>query len=388
MTLRNDIQEFEAGFVRNADEASYALPVSNTVSEAGLWKDADKAGQIMPVSHIDRSEGHNGRAERAIGTLPSSANPDNEEGLYADANKAYDILPSSLPLSGDGLTARAIKSRACLPLPDLDRLAELQVRRKFYIKLNVKQTNALEALARRALGWQYDIEDSERESLNKRAKRIIYAALVEKDQKPEDQQVYDLIGIDITAVAAGLDATTKARHGIELEMKRIARSLPIYEWAKPIKGFGELGLAVLLAEAGNLSDYRKKGHLWKRLGLAPYNGQALSTWRRTGGLSAAEWTEAGYSPTRRAEIFSCISDPLFRQQTCTAGPYRDIYDQRRERFEERNPDSTKMHYHRDALRIMTKHLIKHTWQEWRRLHGRSVYVRVQQNTETPSQKVQ
>lgn len=161
------------------------------------------------------------------------------------------------------------------------------------------------------------------------------------------------------------DKLAAARHEIELEMKRIVRKLPVYPWAKDVKGLGELGLAVIISEAGDLSNYPKKGHLWKRLGLAPFEGKAYSTWRMKGGLSADDWTEAGYSPRRRAEIYAVISEPMFRAQSVAAGPYRAIYDRRREATGVAHPDWTKAHSHMDGLRIMTKYLIRDLWNAWK-----------------------
>lgn len=92
--------------------------------------------------------------------------------------------------------------------------------------------------------------------------------------------------------------------------------------------------------------------------------KAASTWRMKGGLSAEQWSDAGYSPRRRAEVYAVISEPLFRAQSVAQGPYRAIYDRRRERTAETNPDWTKAHSHMDALRVMTKYLLRDLWQEW------------------------
>lgn len=248
----------------------------------------------------------------------------------------------------------------------IDALAELQVRRKFYIGVVNKQTNAAKALVRRALGWRADEEDGDREKMNARAARIVAAAFAGKDQKPEDMEAFGILAFDLSVIAAAIQPCTKARHEIELEMKRVARKLPVYPWAKSVHGLGELGLAVIIAEVGDLSGYPKKGHLWKRLGLAPFEGQAYSTWRMKGGLDAQDWTEAGYSPRRRAEIYAVISEPLFRAQSVAQGPYRAIYDGRREATATTHPDWTKAHSHMDALRKMTKILLRDLWQEWNR----------------------
>lgn len=265
-----------------------------------------------------------------------------------------------------GLATVAEKASWHVPISaTYDHLAELQVRRKFYIGIVNKQTNAIKALVRRGLNWRYDEDEGEREKVNKRASRIVAAALSGKDQKAEDAEIFSTLVYDLAVVAAAIEPCTKARHEIEMEMKRTVRKLPIYDWAKGVKGFGELGLAVIVAEAGDLAGYPKKGHLWKRLGLAPHDGKAYSTWRMKGGLTADDWVEAGYSPRRRAEIYSVISEPLFRQQSVVQGPYRAVYDRRRELTAGTHEDWTKIHSHMDGLRIMTKCLLRDLWREWK-----------------------
>lgn len=270
------------------------------------------------------------------------------------------------------------------PVPEIPsitaKLYGLQVRRKFYISVTNKKTNAAKALVRRSAGWRYDEEEEAREKTNQRAARVVGNALAGRDQNPDDEEIFAPVAFDLEVIANALEPCLNARHQIELEMKRIVRKLPVYEWAKEVRGFGELGLAVVVAEAGDLSDYPKKGHLWKRLGLAPFEGKAYSTWRREGGLTAEDWTEAGYSPRRRAEIYAVVSEPLFRHQAQRvdketgeilreAGPYGQIYLSRRAHTAQTHPDWTKLHSHMDGLRKMTKLLLRDLWQEWRRLEG-------------------
>ena len=264
-------------------------------------------------------------------------------------------------------------------MPSLDEmvaaLQELQVRRKFCIKAVNRQSNAAGALVRRALGIRLDGDEAEREKGNVRAARIVAAVLNGKPQKSEDHNIAGLVAFDLELVAQGIAPYDKARHQFELEMRRIARKLPAAEWANSVRGLGELALAVIVGEAGELSRYGNEGKLWKRLGLAPYNGKAASTWRREGGLKAEDWVELGYAPSRRAEVYACVGDPLFRAQTAAkdgtraAGKYRIAYDARRARTAETHADWTKGHSHADGLRIMTKSLILDLWVEWRRAEG-------------------
>ena len=244
-------------------------------------------------------------------------------------------------------------------------LQELQVRRKFFIKTINRQRSAATALVRRALGFDPNAEEKSRNKLNATAAKIVARAMGGKG--------CEIPGLesDLEVIAKSIAPLELVRHGVELEMKKIVRKLPIWTiWGKSVRGLGELGLAVVIGETGDLSNYANPAKVWRRLGLAPFQKggitMAAATWRSKGGLTADDWTSYGYSPRRRAEIHSCVGDPLFRQQTMITGPYRLAYDRRRERTTQTHPDWTKMHSHVDGLRIMTKQLILDLWSESRR----------------------
>lgn len=256
------------------------------------------------------------------------------------------------------------------------QLAELQVRRKFYIGLINQQTNAAKALVRRGLGWMADGEEGTRSAINARAARIVSAALAVKDQKPEDEGVAAALGADLLVVVGAIQPLEKARHAIELDIARAARKLPVAQWVEGVRGFGEKTLGVIIGETGNLSNYATPDKVWKRLGLAPHEGKAYSTWRRQGGLTAEEWMRAGYAPARLAQVFACLSDPLSKAQIRAkgksegihgdpAGPYGEVYVRRQFRTDETHSDWTPAHKRADALRVMTKKAISDLWSEWR-----------------------
>ena len=247
-------------------------------------------------------------------------------------------------------------------------IMELHVRRKYCIKLHNKQTNAAWALAGRYLGIRKDMPEAERERINKQATRVVYNFLNEKPGHLDDLSVLSKMA-DLDVTAASLVPLENRRHEIELKMMRHSRKLPVSKWAKNVRGLGELGLAVVIGEAGNLSRFPHPRMLWKRLGLAPYSGKAMSNWHGAQ-LTDEEWTAAGYNKKRRAEIHACVGEPLFRAQTQSAtnpadGPYRIAYDVRRAQCEAVHTDWTKGHLHGDALRIMTKALLSDLWSEWR-----------------------
>lgn len=247
-------------------------------------------------------------------------------------------------------------------MSDFDTLAELQYRRKFYINRINMTGNAVRALTRRALGWNLDLPEAERKKINARAERIVAAVAAGREVPEDDAEVAAAIAPDLAVARLASKPMEDARHSIELDMKRIVRRLPIYEWAKTVKGLGEIGLAVIVAEAGDLARYQNPAKLWKRLGLAPHNGRAASTWRFKGGLSADDWTGLGYSPRRRAQIYGCVEEPMMK--ACAGTKYRAVYDHAKETFTPRA--ESKAHAHRHAMRVMAKEITLDLWRVW---HG-------------------
>lgn len=93
-----------------------------------------------------------------------------------------------------------------------------------------------------------------------------------------------------------------ARASYEKQMEAIARSLPVFETVDKIRGLGAKGLAIIVGEAGiPLGDYLTCSGLWKRMGLAVINGE-----RQRKKANEAEAAEHGYSPERRAQIWSIV----------------------------------------------------------------------------------
>jgi hypothetical protein len=251
---------------------------------------------------------------------------------------------------------------------EIEVLAELQKRRKDYIKAINGNTNRACAFVCRALGWNPNDDEKKRKKVYAKAAKIVADTFAGKGCRlPE-------VETDLEVIAQSIAPLQKMRNGIEKEMKIIAMRLPAWEWAWAVRGFGPLGFAVIVAECGDLSKYANPAKVWKRLGLAPIekNGvtMAASSWRMKGGFSKDDWIAAGYSPRRRAEIYACVGEPLFFGQSNKNRPsnmrftYREAYDRRRARTAETHPDWEKCHSHGDALRVMTKELLRDLWAAW------------------------
>jgi hypothetical protein len=280
------------------------------------------------------------------------------------------------------------------------QLIELGVRRKQFMRASIRVSNAAGALVRRALGWQPSLDAKEQKRINTSAAKIL--ACEDYSELPAElEEVANALSADIATsreMAAPADVMV---HRLELQMRKIARQFPAWNgWAKEIHGFSDLGLAVVIAEAGDLTRYSTHSKLWKRLGLAPVTKdgktQACSTWRRNGGLSTAEWMDesaAGpkYAPRRRAAIFSQVGSPIIGGMGKGYRPlvgediskneklshYERVFVQRLRHEAEKDPemrrpdtDKGRESYSRYAAmraqRYTEKRLLKDLWRAWRR----------------------
>lgn len=151
------------------------------------------------------------------------------------------------------------------------------------------------------------------------------------------------------------DMMSRERKIPEKAMGKLAKTLPVWGWVDGIKGFGALGLAQIIGECGALNLYANPAKIWKRMGLAVFDGKAQ---HRTKDKEKA--IVMGYSPARRCIMF-CIGDSLIKKKN----KYREIYLDRKVIEEQKAPLLTKMVWHRRAQRYMEKRLLRDLWRAWR-----------------------
>lgn len=89
------------------------------------------------------------------------------------------------------------------------------------------------------------------------------------------------------------------RGQVEKSMAKTARKLPVYPWVKATFGSSDATLAAIVGEAGNVGAYKSVSALWKRMGLAVFDGNRQGN---TAGSDdkAATFVKHGYSPGRRS----------------------------------------------------------------------------------------
>jgi hypothetical protein len=249
---------------------------------------------------------------------------------------------------------------------------------------------ALGSFLRMVLGWSLALPKSEQEAIRAKAASLIDIGekLAKQEAKAEEKRK-PVEGVDDPDFIEWQDmimASIKSRAPFDKiesvttkEMEKLAVTLPVWaEFGEGIRGFGARSLAVIVAEAGDLSLYPKKGHLWKRMGVAVIDG------KRQGGLAKNahkdDWIEHGYNRERRSKMF-VIGDTLVKSD----GPYRAVYLARKE-YERQRAEAEGLivapsakipakrkdefmsdgHVHRRAQRYMEKRLLRDLWQAWNR----------------------
>lgn len=232
----------------------------------------------------------------------------------------------------------------------LDTLRGLHRNRCFAMERRKSADLALGAYLRMQLGWSRLLTDQARKKIEAKAARIA--------KSPADSEFVDIVMANRVA--------TKAYRDIEKtclkQMEKLARELPVWaSFGKAVRGFGAGSLAVIIAEAGDLFNYPKKGHLWKRMGLAVIDGVRQGGLKK--GASADAWIEHGYNASRRSRVWN-IGDSLIKGNR--GGKYRTLYLKHKAIERERAPDMTKLHAYRRAQRYMEKRLLQDLLQAWKR----------------------
>lgn len=293
-----------------------------------------------------------------------------EESKKSPDDRSYEALTASIGLA-----------RPSGP-PDIDAicisLQEDQVERKFAIQMEMGIMQRISARVVRAIRLDHDASEASRKSAWGRAERIVRRSLSGKPQDDADKEIADALSGNLAMSAATLAPVSVFRDQVETRMRAKAERLPAFSLTGRTPGFKAIGLAVIIGEAGNLSNYATKRKLWRRLGLgmAPgHEAHAYSTWGWMKQLSAEEWTRAGYSKKRLGQIYGVVTVPLFMNKA--KNRYGEFYGARRAHTAITHPTGTLAecradpnrwtpgHSHMDGQRIMTKELISDLWSEWR-----------------------
>lgn len=234
--------------------------------------------------------------------------------------------------------------------PLLTEIQETARHRGDFLRPETALTNQIKGICRRFCGG------------DKAKGRKLYAALAREWKAQGTKGTQTLFGLTRTAYFAtalhwqARQMFHEARLLPEKRLGKMARQLPIWTWAKEIRGIDVLSLALIVGETGDLSNYATHQKLWKRMGLAVINGERQ---RKIKGDKAKAMEHR--ICVRRADLMFVVSENLIR---CNS-QYKPIYDREKVRQKVEYPDLTLLHQHNKARRYMVKRFLKELWKEWR-----------------------
>jgi len=264
----------------------------------------------------------------------------------------------------------------------VSKLKESQRERASIIKITNAQKSQIIAYIARHLCYGTELPETKRKAVWEFAEKM-YSSIA-KDKKLEKystavaeickipiQDVIDICKVPVLAVETSITMLKDQRADIEKTMVSFAKLLPVYDWWISMRGRGAMGLAIIIGESGDLSNYSTPAKLWKRFGLAVIDDV------RQGGLpkgSAAEaWISHGYCKRRRSVLWT-IGDSLMKTNG-KDGFYKQLYNETKIReaakllemwiADGKEKDKFKpLHSHRRAQRNMEKRLLRHLWNKW------------------------
>jgi hypothetical protein len=284
------------------------------------------------------------------------------------------MLTENQELPGEGQSARddqlfRAQSRQAL----IDEIKSLHRDHRFAVKQKSRIDRSLEAHIRvNVFGFSTFMDADERKKISKQALALIADC---RNGKQTDDLLTTLV---VTSDQSSLmwDAIEKDRRKL---LEKAARKLPAHGFVKSVRGAGEHGFAQVIGEAGDLSLYANPSKLWKRLGLAPYQGLAMSSWMRKTwrprALEKQEWIDNPFKPERYAIVAQIATHLCDHQVESKAksgtkhgrpkGPYGEHYVRRREHTDITHSDWSDGHARADALRYTVKKFIRDLWVAWR-----------------------
>lgn len=269
---------------------------------------------------------------------------------------------------------------------EIDTIKELHRTRNYLMEQRKASMLRLGAHIRTTLGWSLEKTAAERKAIEKEAARLIeIGEKVAKNKKSKpiegvDDPAYLKFEMVIASTLVSLKSLGDTEGVVTDRLETLAEGLPVWAHsAQDMKGFTPRSLGVIVGMAGDLSGYANPGKLWKRMGLAPHQGKAGSTWRCQGGLSKEGWIEIGYNPVRRASMYVIAENLIQRERH-----YHDLFAERKA-YEKLKADEAGLQVlpsakitknnaaksislgqiHARAHRYVAKRLLRDLWVAWR-----------------------
>lgn len=242
---------------------------------------------------------------------------------------------AATPFVGEGLGSNAPTGQRKAAL--IDEIIELWRQRQAWHRAEKSLTSQAKAICRRFAGGN-EVQGNK------------LFATAAKGPLPKGQLC--VAAVAIAPLLSAREVVEGYRDAIEKRLATLAEQLPVWPaFVKELGGFRQGSLAALVGECGDLSNYSTEAKLWKRLGLAVFDGKAQG---RVNGDAAIE---QGFNPRRRAVAWT------WGLQTCKSGStYNPLY---KERLAHELTRVEEKHAKARARRYATKRLARDIWRAWK-----------------------
>ncbi|HET6442413.1 MAG TPA: hypothetical protein VFH53_08555, partial [Phycisphaerae bacterium] len=128
----------------------------------------------------------------------------------------------------------------------IEDIKELQKDRRDALKMQLRIDNSCRAKVRRFLGWQADLPEKKRKAISTDAKTIVEGI---QKEKPMPDCLKDAAATLASWCLMSREARCPpeaCRRDLERRMTKAVMSLPVWPWVEAVKGFGPLGLAIII----------------------------------------------------------------------------------------------------------------------------------------------
>lgn len=264
----------------------------------------------------------------------------------------------------------------------IDDLRETHRVRTDFHRAEKGMTNRIKAVCRR-MCIKRIVEDRVRSKASKNDKEETIRERILKQGTTEAEKLYkamygngehelagEALGYLMPMFDARASLTTK-RAEAEKALQKRAKDLSVWPWAESIRGVNSLSLGQIIAEAGDLNNYPRIEHLWKRMGMAVVNGE------RQRKKSGKEALDHGYDPNRRSIVWN-VGESMIKQQirrdkqtgeSHAIGPYGELYKWRKATKGPKMAEQgcSDIHIHNEAKRYMEKQFLEDLYRAWHKV---------------------
>lgn len=335
--------------------------MSEFIGVGGHLAVAENVMNTMPPSPSLCSGGHHMSAEKVKSRVPPE-HPICSDGHARLAERSNQIChPGDSETIGAGQAANIDNEHRYIASPDLlQEIKEVARYRKGFLKAETAITLRMKAFCRSVVAE--DNAEFDLAVIRKKGDALFkvcqgfYKQIKKTGVPPVSDTVETMAFRFCGPMFEARDLISTKKKEQEKALAKLAQELPVWSWVESVNGFGAVGLGLLISETGDLSNYPKKGHLFKRLGVTVINGERQQ--KKTDKELALLH---GCSPTKRALVWQ-IGDSLLKKDNL----YKLIYDQRKAFEMDRDDEMTRLHAHRRAARYATKRLILDLWRVWGR----------------------